>query len=82
LIALAAHPATAQILASDHTEAVEKYNVFGTPTLVVDGQHAAYVKIHPAPQPAEALKLFEEVITIVVGRPNLYEIKRPGTGQL
>ncbi len=77
LLDRAADPSTAALLRDDHTEAVERYSVFGTPTLVVDGRHAAYLKMSPAPPAEEALKVFYEVIAIVAGRPNIYEIKRP-----
>lgn len=77
LLARAADPSTAALLRDDHTEAVERYNVFGTPTLVVDGRHAAYLKMSPPPPAEEALKVFDEVMAIVAGRPNIYEIKRP-----
>lgn len=63
-------------LAEDHTFAVTSFNVFGTPTLVFDGQHAVFLKMTPPP-PEEALAMFEEVRQVAVSRPNIREIKRP-----
>ena len=63
-------------LADDHTSAVTSFNVFGTPTLVFDGQHAVFLKMTPPP-PEEALATFEEVRQVAVSRRNILEIKRP-----
>ncbi len=77
LLRRAEDPRAAQMLALDHTEAVEKYGVFGTPTFVVDGRHVAYVKMSPPPTPEEAVEVFREVMAVLVNRPNIHEIKRP-----
>lgn len=64
-------------LAAQHTEAVERHAVFGTPTLVFPSGAAAYLKMRPAPPPDEALAVFEELRQLIEGRPNIAEVKRP-----
>ncbi|MEE8419159.1 MAG: DsbA family protein [Dehalococcoidales bacterium] len=63
-------------LAKDHTNAVETYGVFGTPTFVFPGDQAAFLKMRP-PAPEESLAVFNEVRTVAEGRGNILEIKRP-----
>ena len=63
-------------LAEDHTFATTSFNVFGTPTLVFDGQHAVFLKMTPPP-PGEALAMFQEVRQVAVTRRSIREIKRP-----
>jgi predicted DsbA family dithiol-disulfide isomerase len=68
------------ILASlerDHTEAALQLGVFGTPTLVVPGGGAAYVRVRPAPEGEEALRFFHDLLDAIGGRPYLLEVKRP-----
>ena len=63
---------------ADYTEAREKYGVFGTPTIIPENGHAAFLKMMPAPAPEDALKVFDTVFNNVISdRPNIYEIKRP-----
>ena len=62
-------------LAEDHTFAVTSFNVFGTPTLVFEGQNAVFLKTTPPP-PAEAMAMFEEVRQVAETRRNIREIKR------
>jgi predicted DsbA family dithiol-disulfide isomerase len=61
----------------DYTRGVEEHGIWGTPTLVFNGRHAAYLKLRPAPPPEESVKLFEELFDIIAGRPYVIEIKRP-----
>ena len=63
-------------LARDHTNAVETYRAFGTPTLVFGGDKPVYLKIRPLEE-EDSLKVFNEVRAIAEGRPNVLEIKRP-----
>ncbi|MBI4307218.1 MAG: DsbA family protein [Chloroflexi bacterium] len=67
-------------LAEDHTQAVERYGVFGTPTLVFPNGGAAYLKMRPAPAPQDALRVFEHLHQIVAGWPFITEVKRPVPG--
>lgn len=64
-------------LGRDHSEAVERYGVFGTPTFVIpESGLAAYVRIRPAPEGPAALETWDEVLD-AIGRPYVLEIKRP-----
>ncbi len=66
---------------NDHTEAVEKYAVFGTSTLVFEGSpgKALYLKVMPRPTGAQAFELFQFAQRIALGLPMIYEIKRATT---
>lgn len=71
-----ADPAILEGLARDHQRAVSELGVFGTPTFVVGGG-AAYVRIRPAPESAEALEVFDQLARTIATRPFIREIKRP-----
>ena len=64
-------------LARDHQEAVTRHGVFGTPTFVFPDGASAYVRVRPAPDGEDALKLFDELTSTIAGRPYVLEIKRP-----
>ena len=64
-------------IGEDYTRGVKEHGVWGTPTLVFNGQQAAYLKLRPAPPAEESVKLFEELFDIVYGRPYVIEVKRP-----
>ena len=68
---------TLKKIGADHTEAKEKYGVFGVPTLVAENGQAAFVKMMPPPPPEEAAQIFDTVFGVISGRPNVFEIKRP-----
>ena len=72
-----ADPDLPDALARDHEDAVSRLGVFGTPTLVLEGGGAAYVRVMPAPDGAEAVALYDQLIRIVGSEPYLSEIKRP-----
>ena len=61
----------------DYTRGVKEHGIWGTPTLVFNGQQAAYLKLKPAPPPQEAVKLFEELFAVIYHRPYVVEVKRP-----
>ena len=63
-------------LAEDHTFAVEKIGVFGTPTLVFPESQAIFLKMS-LPSPEDSLSIFIEVRTLAERRRNILEIKRP-----
>jgi predicted DsbA family dithiol-disulfide isomerase len=55
-------------LETDHTEAVEKYNAFGTPTLVFEEHRSFFLKLMPRPAELdEALELFQHVQRMAMG---------------
>lgn len=69
--------ATIDQVGVDHEEGVQNYGAFGTPTIVFDGQHAGYLKLRPLPEGDELAKTWEQVRDLIVGRPEIGEIKRP-----
>ena len=72
-----ADPHILDSLERDHTEAVQRYGAFGTPTFVVPGGGAAYVRVRPAPEGEEAQRFFRDLLAAIQDRPYLLEVKRP-----
>ncbi|MDR0342113.1 MAG: DsbA family protein [Nocardiopsaceae bacterium] len=72
-----ADPHILRSLERDHTEAVRRYGAFGTPTFVVPGGGAAYVRMRPAPEGQEAKRFFRDLLAAITDRPYLLEVKRP-----
>lgn len=64
-------------IGEDYEYARANLGVFGVPTLVFENDESAYIKILPKPEKNEAVKVWDEVYQTIVGRPNIYEIKRP-----
>ncbi|MEE8420035.1 MAG: DsbA family protein [Dehalococcoidales bacterium] len=64
-------------LAEEHTFAVEKLGIFGTPTLVFPDGQAIFLKMSPPPSPEESLAVFRELSNLACHRSNILEIKRP-----
>ncbi len=64
-------------IADDYERGVQDHGVWGTPTLVFNGQRAAYLRIKPAPPAEESVKLFEELFDLINDRPCVLEVKRP-----
>ena len=58
-----------------HQHAVSLH-VFGAPTLVSDGG-SAYLKLAEQPEPARAHAVYEAVLAVLQGTPEVAEIKRP-----
>jgi predicted DsbA family dithiol-disulfide isomerase len=65
------------IFQRNHTEAVEKYGVFGVPTIMFENEQSAYLKIKIGESPADAVAFWDEFVAIVRNRPTILEIKRP-----
>ena len=65
-----------KILARDHTEAVEKYGVFGTPTFVFENGGAGYLKTYIPPE-EESVKVFEHLMSLLHDSLYFGELKRP-----
>lgn len=65
-------------LQKSHTTAVEKYGVFGSSTIVFEGQpgKALFLKMMPRPTGSEAFELFNFAQRIALGMPMIEEIKR------
>ena len=64
-------------LAEEHTFAVERLGIFGTPTLVFPAGQAIFLKMTPSPSPEESLDVFMELSNLACHRPNILEVKRP-----
>lgn len=69
--------ATIDQVGVDHEEGVTNYGVFGTPTFVFEGGKSGYVKLRPLPADEELASTWEQIRDLIVGRPELGEIKRP-----
>lgn len=67
---------TLEALARDHTEAVQRFGVFGTPTFLFPNGGCAFLKFLPVPR-EEALSLFRAVVDLARDRLYLGEVKRP-----
>ena len=70
-------PQALKTIAADYEEAKANYGVFGVPTMFTDAGASAFVKMMPPPPPEQAREVFESVLGVVNGVPNLQEIKRP-----
>jgi predicted DsbA family dithiol-disulfide isomerase len=67
-----------QWVGEDHREALEKYQVFGVPTLVFEEKWPFFLKLGSLPDSRkEKVNFFKEIKDVMVGRPYLLEIKRP-----
>ena len=60
----------------DHTEAVEKHGIFGTPTFVFDTGNSVYLKTF-IPPPEDSVACFEHFVALMSHRSYLGELKRP-----
>ncbi len=68
---------------ADHEEADEKYDIFGVPTILFDGQQPTFVKLGAgAWEGADDLELFYSLCDIAATRPYVLEIKKPASAAL
>ncbi len=68
-------------VAGDHFEGVERWHVFGTPTLVFNSEAAAYLKFTEVPtSPSDAAEVFDALLCLARCHPELVEIKYPQAG--
>ena len=65
-----------QIVARDHTEAVEQHGVFGTPTFLWEDGSAVYLKTFIPPE-EDSVEFFEHFVGMMSGRSYVGEVKRP-----
>ena len=64
--------------AGEHLEAVERFGVFGTPTLIFEDKEAGYLKLKEIPENREErIQLLEVLKEVIYKRPYIQEIKRP-----
>jgi len=64
------------IIAKDHTEAVELHGVFGTPTFIFQNGQSAYLKTF-IPPVNESMAAFEHFVGLFSERSYIGEVKRP-----
>jgi len=64
-------------LARDHRQAVSEYGVFGTPTFVFPDGASAYVRLAEASEGADAIRVFDRLVSVAAGEATILEIKRP-----
>lgn len=64
-------------VAAEHSNGRDRWEVFGTPTLVLADESAVYLKLAEIPQAEQAEELWRALWTISVTHPELVEIKRP-----
>jgi predicted DsbA family dithiol-disulfide isomerase len=64
-------------LQRDHLRATREHGVFGTPTFLFRDGSAAYVRLAEAPEPADAARVLEHLISVAASEPSILEIKRP-----
>jgi predicted DsbA family dithiol-disulfide isomerase len=64
-------------VAAEHRDAVSRYGVFGTPTLVLAEQGVVFLKLSEVPSIGDQATLWESVCTIARCHPEFLEIKRP-----
>jgi 2-hydroxychromene-2-carboxylate isomerase len=66
-----------QWVGDDHREAVEKYEIFGVPTLVFEEKWPFFLKLGRLPDSkAENVSFFKEIKEVIERRPYLLEMKR------
>ena len=63
-------------IARDHTEAVEKHGIFGTPTFLFANGTSAYLKSFVPPED-DSVDFFNHFVAIFADRAYVGEIKRP-----
>ncbi|MFQ5874821.1 MAG: DsbA family selenoprotein, partial [Dehalococcoidia bacterium] len=59
-----------------HTESVEKYGVFGTPTFLFESGNTVYLKTFIPPE-EDSVAFFEHFIALMSHRSWVGELKRP-----
>jgi 2-hydroxychromene-2-carboxylate isomerase len=65
-----------EVLRREHTEAVERWSVWGVPTFIV-GDSAVFVRLMKRPEgdPSESVAMVERVLDTMTGWPDLNEFK-------
>ena len=62
-------PQMAQEIHNSHKHAVEKWKVFGTPTLVLDNKHSIHLELMEKPAEVDALETFQAFETLASRLP-------------
>lgn len=69
-------PSIVESVVQSHMEAVEKYGVFGVPTLVFPNGQSAFVKMY-YPSPEDSVEFYDGLAKLISTWVNIGEIKRP-----
>ena len=69
--------ATLAPVGRDFEEGREEYGVFGPPTIVFEDGRAGYMRLRPLPPEDQLLDVWQQVKSVINGRPSILEIKRP-----
>jgi predicted DsbA family dithiol-disulfide isomerase len=72
-----ADPEIVYAIARDHQPAVKEHGIFGTPTFLFPSGAAAYVRLSEAPEGADAVRIFDKIVSVAGDEPRILEIKRP-----
>ena len=72
-----ADPEIVYAIAGDHVPAVKEHGIFGTPTFLFPSGAAAYVRLSEAPEGADAVRIFDRIMSVAGDEPRILEIKRP-----
>jgi len=72
-----ADPDIVYAIARDHQPAVTEHGIFGTPTFLFPSGAAAYVRLSEAPEGADAVRIFDKIVSVAGDEPRILEIKRP-----
>lgn len=72
-----ADPESVYAIARDHQPAVKEHGIFGTPTFLFPSGAAAYVRLSEAPEGADAVRIFDKIVSVAGDEPRILEIKRP-----
>jgi predicted DsbA family dithiol-disulfide isomerase len=72
-----ADPEIVYAIARDHEPAVKEHGIFGTPTFLFPSGAAAYVRVSEAPEGADAVRIFDRIVSVAGDEPRILEIKRP-----
>jgi hypothetical protein len=67
-----------EAVAGEHHAATRRFDVFGTPTLVIDDRTAVFLKLAQTPPPEQDTELWTSLYTLACCQPELIEIKRTG----
>jgi len=70
-------PVTLQEVADSHTEAVEQYGVFGTPTFIFSDGGAAFLKMLRPDSAEDAARAYDTLMDLMQRDLFVGEVKRP-----
>ena len=69
-------PQVAQIAQHSHLQAVERWNISGTPTLVFPNGNSLHIELSEIPLGADALETFQVFETMALRLPYIRQLKR------